>query len=150
MTRHLLRIGLCTAAIVLLWHLLLFAAISAASCGDAWLDEGRVWPYLHAHLAEEYTEGRFRPEVDFLFLAAAFLRNTGAFGVGTVLSVRASRAPRSALLSAALSALLLLALAATLHPPLLAKALALEPLFAAIGTALGLTARSRDASHTAA
>ena len=150
MIRRSLHIGLSTAAIVVLWHLLLVAAISAASRGDAWLAQGRVWPYLHAHLAEEYMEGHFRPERDLLFLAAAFLRNVVAFAVGAALLARASRGTRPVLLSAAVSALLLLAIAAALHPPLLFKALGLELLFAAIGTALGLTTRRRGAPPSAA
>lgn len=89
MTNHLSKIGISALLTFVLWHATDFIILVVTDLSsDSWLNMGRVWPYGHVHLSEEYLEGLFHPEKELLFLLAAFLRNTVAFSVGTALLVK--------------------------------------------------------------
>jgi len=132
------------AATVVSWHLLLFLALSTAQSGDAWLDTGRVWPYRHAHLNEEYEVGAFRPLGDPMFVVWAGLRNVVAFsiGVAVLFKLRGLSAPTVMLATFqfTISVAALQAIAHGLRIPFMREAYFLEWLLAGLGTALGLLA----------
>ena len=70
------------------WYLVLFLSLFLASFHDPWLDMGRVWPYSHTHLREEYIQGTYSPLADPVFLLTAFVRNIIPFIVAGFLTTR--------------------------------------------------------------
>ncbi len=83
-----LRVGATLAAAAVLWYLVLLLSAYLATLNDPTLGQGRVWPYFHAHLREEYVAGAWNPLSDVYFLLAATARNILAFAVATILARR--------------------------------------------------------------
>ena len=136
--RRLLTLLAPTALSIVLWFALLLAALALAEhSGDSGLNLGRVWPYTHAHLTEEYFEGQFHPERDTLFLAASFLRNFGAFGLGAWLLMRSRPALAQAIAFVLVCGFFLSSLWFGLMLPPMYGAFALEAGFGALGGITG-------------
>jgi hypothetical protein len=131
------------------WFVMLLVASYIASLGDAWLDEGRVMPYWHAHLNEEYVEGTYSSVFDPIFVLAAFARNFIAFFVGTLLFVRAGNSWFWAAVAMALTFISLYAALFGLKVPINGQAIFLEMAFSVMGGCFGIYAsKSRGAETT--
>jgi len=130
------RVCASAAIAIFAWYCLLLLAGYAASFGDAWLDEGRVWPYSHAHLGEEYSEGAYFPLLDPLFVFSAFARDCLAFCLGALFLTQRTTRLHWVAVYFSLSALTLYLLQFGYYIPSMLQALTIELAFMLIGVAV--------------
>lgn len=131
------RIAAAIAMTMILWFLVLLGSDSMP-LNDPWLDEGRIFPYLHAHLREEW--GWF-PVLDSLFLCSAFLRNVIPYAVGAAF-LRREGFDKRVFAFYLVSTIALLSLIFSLAPLGMPGAWGIESLFAVCGVRIGLGVRS--------
>jgi hypothetical protein len=123
------------AITVLVWIALLLIC-GVVPLRDPWLDQGRIWPYSHVHLNEEYIEGNFIPAKDLLFISFAFLRNFISFAVGAAFLARRKRSAGAFIAFLSMSTFILYVAIMRASPMI--GAWGVELLFAVIGAASGI------------